>query len=144
MAAAKSQFNNPFSQLKSLFLYMADDTLSGALVGRDVESATLYLTTTLPIPTAPAPQPSSSNPFLPPAPPDIPPRASGSGLRSIFDAPVLPSAVNFDSAADFIIGKLSRVFNRKGNFPRQDLITLLAANNGNLLLARACLGFRLA
>ncbi len=53
LAAAKAQFNNPFLQLKSMFPYMADNTISGALVGRDVESAMLYLTTTLPIPHSP-------------------------------------------------------------------------------------------
>src|SRR5258706_8883134 len=110
LAAAKTQFNQPFSQLKSMFPYMTDDTISGALVGRNVESAMLYLTTTLPVPPTPIPQPSGSGPLVPPAPPVFVPHASGSGLRTIFDAPTLPSMVNFESAADFIYGKLTRVF----------------------------------
>ncbi len=139
LAAAKVQFNQPFSQLKSMFPYMTDDTISGALVGRDVESAMLYLTTTLPIPQTPVPQPSGSGPFIHPTPPVLVPQASGSGLRTIFDAPALPSMVNFESAADFIYGKLSRVFSRKGDFPRSDLITLLASVNGDLALTVAAL-----
>src|SRR5258706_272165 len=60
LAAAKTQFNNPFSQIKSMFPYMTDDTISGALLGCTVESAMLYLTTTLPIPPTPAQIPSGS------------------------------------------------------------------------------------
>src|SRR5258706_5487132 len=90
LAAAKSQFNNPFSQLKSMFPYMTDDTISGALVGRTVESAILYLTTTLPIPLTPVLQPSGSSSHLPHAPPVNAPQASGSGRRSTLPVPPTP------------------------------------------------------
>src|SRR5258706_11432055 len=93
----------------------------------------------LPIPPTPAPQPSGSGHFVPSAPPITVPHASGSGQRTIFDAPALPSAINFESAADFIFGKLTRVFNRKGDFPCQELIGLLASNNGDLALTVAAL-----
>src|SRR5258706_532856 len=129
LAAARAQFNNPFSQLKSMFPYMADDSISGALAGRDIGSAMLYLPSTLPVPQTP----------MPPAPPVLIPQASGSGQRSIFDAPAPPSVVNLESAADFIFGKLSRVFVRKGEFPRRDLVGLLASNNGDLASTVAAL-----
>ncbi len=139
LATAKSQFNNPFSQLKSVFPYMLDDTISGALMGCDVGSAMLYLTSTLPIPPTPTPRPSGSGLLVPPAPPFVDSRASGSGLRTIFDAPPLPSMVNLDSAATFIFSKLSKVFDKKGDFPHQDLIALLASTNGNLALTVSAL-----
>ncbi len=47
--------------------------------------------------------------------------------------------VNFESAADFISDKLSRVFSKKGEFPRSDLIALLASVNGDLALTIAAL-----
>ncbi len=74
-----------------------------------------------------------------PAPPVHVPRASGSGLRTIYDAPALPTMTNHESAADFIFSKLARVFNRSGSFPRGDMITLLASNNGDLPLTIAAL-----
>src|SRR5258707_7944348 len=37
LAAAKAQYNDPFSQLKSMFPYLKDDTISGALLGNTLE-----------------------------------------------------------------------------------------------------------
>ncbi len=134
LAAAKNQFNNPFSQLKSMFPYLTDSAISGALLGCSVESAMLYLTTTLPIPPSPQPQPSGSGPLVPPALPDRAPQASGSGLRTIFDAPAIPLVTNYERAADFIFHKLARVFIKKGEFPQADMLSLLASTNGDIPL----------
>ena len=139
LAAAKAQFNDPFSQLKSMFPYLRDDTISNALLGNTVEGAITHLTGTLPVPPTPIRLPSGSGPPLAPAPPFGMPQASGSGLRTIYDAPALPSMTNHDSAADFIFSKLARVFNRTGNFPHEDMISLLVSNNGDLSLTVAAL-----
>ncbi len=134
LAAAKAQYNDPFSQLKSMFPYLKDDTISGALLGNTLEGAIVHLTSTLPVPPTPVRQPSGSGCPLTPAPPIRVPQASGSGLHTIFDAPALPSMTNHESTTDFIFSKLSRVFNRTGNFPCSDMISLLASNNGDLSL----------
>ena len=155
LAATKSQFNDPFLQVKSMFPYLTDATISGALLGCTVDSALLYLTTTLPIPPTPVRQPTGPVHHKTPVPPvHVPPasglplapapfsgvpQASGSGLRTIYDAPDLPTMVNHESAADFIFNKLARVFNRAGTFPCADMLSLLATNNGDLALTVACL-----
>ncbi len=125
LAAATAQFNDPFTQLKSMFPYLTDTTINGALLGNTIEGAVTYLTNSLPVPPTPV---------QPPAPPIATPQASGSGQRNIYNVPALPSMVNHKSAAEFIFSKLARVFNRAGNFPQADMVSLLASNNGDLSL----------
>src|SRR5258706_228200 len=137
LAAAKAQFNDPFSQVKSMFPYLMDDTISAVLLGNTVEGTLRHLNSTLPIPPTPMRPPSGAGLPLAPAPPVLEPQASGSGLRTIYDAPALPSMTNHESVADFIFSKLARVFNWTGNFPCNDMLSLLASNNGDLPLTVA-------
>src|SRR5258706_4139413 len=53
LAAAKAQFNDPFSQVKSMFPYLMDDTISAVLLGNTVEGTLRHLNSTLPIPPHP-------------------------------------------------------------------------------------------
>ena len=109
---AKTQFNDPFSQLQSLLPYLHDDTLREALGGRTVEEALVYLKVVSPG--------RDTRPVV----------ASGSG-------PVgtqLLSHSNIASAAEFISSKLQRVFNRTEIVPVDEIVELLQACDGDMHL----------
>ena len=117
LAAAKAQFNDPFTQLKAIFPQLSDDTVKAALqhAGGSVARATdfIYL--------------SAAHPSTP----DV--RASGSGLPRPVSAPT------YESMADFIFEKLARVFGRVGAWPRPEMLSLISTQNGNLPLVVASL-----
>ena len=112
LAAAKTQFNDPFSQLKAIFPQLSDDTVKAALqhANGSVARATDFIHL------------SAAHPPTP----EI--RASGSGLPH---PAVVPS---YESMADFIFEKLARVFGRVGAWPRPEMLSLISSQDGNLPL----------
>ena len=118
LATAHAQFNDPISQLKSIFPYVMDTILSTALSqGGSVDAAIKIL---------------NQSHLLPPTPQQV---ASGSGLPPM-PAPTSSAAPvdfsQYDEQADFIFEKLARVFNKSGNMQRSDMIRLLRLHGGNI------------
>ena len=109
---AKTQFNDPFSQLQSILPYIHDDTLQEALRGRSVEDALVYLKVVSPV--------RETRPVV----------ASGSGPA----ADGRRSQHYFTLAAEFISSKLQRVFNRSETVPVDEIADLLRACDGDQLL----------
>ena len=106
---AKTQFNDPLSQLRSILPYLHDDTLHEALQGRNVEEALVYLK------------------VVSPGRDTCPVVASGSG-------PTEAGRSHIRSAAEFISSKLQRVFSRTEVVPVDEIIELLQACDGDKLL----------
>ena len=117
LAAAKTQFNDPFSQLKAIFPQLSDDTVKTALLhaGGSVARATDFIHL------------SAAHPPTP----EI--RASGSGLPHPAMVPT------YESMADFIFEKLARVFGRVGAWPRPEMLSLISSQSGNLPLVVSAL-----
>ena len=117
LAAAKTQFNNPFSQLKAAFPQLSDGNIRAVLqqASGSVALAIDFINH------------SAAHPPTPKI------RASGSGLPQ---PAVVPS---YKSMADFIFEKLTRVFTRVGTWPRADMINLISAQNGDLPLVVSAL-----
>ena len=109
---AKTQFNNPFSQLQSMLPYLHDDTLHEALSGRSIEEALVYLKVVSPD--------RGAHPVV----------ASGSGPTET----KLQSQSSIASATEFISSKLQRVFNRTEVVLVDEIIELLQACDGDMYL----------
>ena len=106
---AKTQFNDPFSQLRSILPYLHDDTLHEALNGRNVEEALVYLKVVSPD--------RGTRPVV----------ASGSGLTEAKSQ----HQTYMTSAAEFISSKLQRVFNRTEAVLVDEIVELLQACDGD-------------
>ena len=106
---AKTQFNDPFSQLQSMLPYLHDDTLHEALRGRTVEDALVYLRVVSPD--------RGAHPVV----------ASGSGPTET----KLQSQSYIASATEFISSKLQRVFNRTEVVLVDEITKLLQACDGD-------------
>ena len=118
LATAHAQFNDPVSQLKSIFPYVMDTILSTALSqGGSVDAAVEIL---------------NRSHLLPPTPQQV---ASGSGLPTL-PAPTSSAAPdnrpNYDELADFMFDKLARVFNKSGSMLRPDMLSLLRLHDGDI------------
>ena len=118
LATAHAQFNNPLSQLKSIFPYVLDATLTTALTqGSSVEAAVEIL---------------NCSHLLPPTPQQV---VSGSSLAPL-PAPTAPTAPDdlskYDDLADFVFGKLTRIFTKSGSMQQSDMVDLLHLHGGNI------------
>ena len=112
LTAAKTQFNDPFTQLKAVFPQLSDDTIRAALqhAGGSVERASDFIHL------------SAAHPPTPTM------RASGSGLPQPTSNPL------YESMADFVFEKLACVFGRIGAWPRPEMLNLISSQNGDLPL----------
>ena len=109
LITARAQFNNPFSQLHSILPYLHDDTLQEALKGRTVEEALVYLKVV-------SPERGARLVVV-----------SGSGQT---EAKPQPQSY-ITSAAEFILSKLQRVFNRTEIVLVDEIVELLQACDGD-------------
>ena len=109
LARAKAEFNDPFGQLKSMLPFLHDDSIRGALEGRSVEDALVFLKVVSPARSAC--------------------RVEASGLGGRITAHPAGSA---DSAADFIWAKLHRLFVGPNVVPKETLADLYQARGGDI------------